>query len=89
MFEWDESKNRRNVEKHDVGFDIASGIFEGPVLTFSDARNDYGETRRISIGRIGDAMLVVVHTDRGKATRLISARRANRKERRLYEQAVQ
>lgn len=60
MFEWDEAKNRRNVEKHGVEFAIALGIFEGPVLTFVDARNDYRETRRISIGRVGDAMLVVV-----------------------------
>jgi uncharacterized DUF497 family protein len=89
MFEWDDAKSRRNFDKHGVEFEIARHIFDGPVLSFLDGRNDYGEARRVSIGRVGDAVLVVVHTERGEATRLISARRANRKERRLYEQAVQ
>lgn len=89
VFEWDEAKNQRNIEKHGVDFEIALGIFAGPVLTVVDARNDYGEVRRISIGMIGQgAVLTVVHTDRHGANRLISARRASRKERMLYEQAV-
>jgi uncharacterized DUF497 family protein len=50
-----------------------------------DDRFDYGETRRISVGLIGDVVVVVVvHTDREGATRIISARLANRDERKEY-----
>lgn len=90
MFEWDDGKNRLNVEKHGVGFELAIRIFEGPVLTWVDARNDYSETRYHSIGRIdGIVVLAVVHTDRSGKTRVISARPANRRERRRYEEEVQ
>ncbi|RMB08195.1 BrnT family toxin [Eilatimonas milleporae] len=89
MFEWDEKKNRANVEKHGVGFKTASRIFEGPVLSAIDDRTDYGEVREISIGAIdGIVVLVVVHTDRDGKTRIISARRANRAERQRYDEAL-
>jgi len=55
-----------------------------------DDRSDYGEVRRISIGMIdGIVFLAVVHTDRQDKTRIISARRANRAERKKYEKALQ
>ncbi len=90
MYEWDKRKNRLNIEKHGVSFELASRIFDGPVLSFPDARNDYGEVREISIGKIdGVLVLVVVHTDRNGKTRIISARRANVKERTRYEKEIQ
>jgi uncharacterized DUF497 family protein len=55
--------------------------------TTQDTRREYGEQRYVSIGELGDAptvVLVVVHTRRGDKTRLISARRATRKERNAY-----
>ncbi|MFN3670864.1 MAG: BrnT family toxin [Bosea sp. (in: a-proteobacteria)] len=89
MFEWDAAKAAANLAKHGIGFEQASRIFDGPVLTAADIRVDYGELREISIGVAeGVACLVVVHTDRRGRTRLISARRANRAERSRYEQAV-
>ena len=89
MFEWDEKKNRANVEKHGVSFKTASRIFEGSVLSAIDDRTDYGEVREISIGAIdGIVVLVVVHTDRDGKTRIISARRANRTERQRYDEAL-
>lgn len=88
-FEWDERKNRLNIEKHGVGFATASRIFDGPVLTAADERHPYGEVREISIGVVdGVLALVVVHTDRNGTTRIISARKASRKEREHYEQAI-
>ncbi len=84
-FEWDAKKDRENLKKHGISFDEARHIFDGPVLTRVDDRQDYGEMREISFGLLSpDALLMVVHTTRGKKTRLISARKANRRERRFY-----
>ncbi len=89
MYEWDERKNQRNIEKHGISFELASRIFEGPVLSAPDTRNEYGEVREISIGKVeGILMLVVVHTQRSGKTRIISARRANAKERTRYDEEI-
>ena len=65
-------------------------IFEGPVLTGIDVRFDYGEVREISIGAVdGAVVLTVVHTDRRGVIRVISARPAKRRERRMYAEALQ
>lgn len=83
-FEWNHNKNESNRAKHGIGFDEAKEIFDGPVFTVVDDRFDYGERREISIGSLGVAIVVVVHTERRRKTRLISARKANRKERETY-----
>jgi uncharacterized DUF497 family protein len=85
-FEWDQSKDRANRRKHGISFEEAKHIFDGPVLTRVDEREDYGEVREISLGTLSpDAPLLVVHTARGTKTRLISARKANRQERKIYD----
>ena len=85
-FEWDKKKNESNRQKHGISFDEAKTIFHGPMLTVEDKRKDYDENRKISIGELenGIAALVVVHTDRKNVVRIISARKANKKERGLY-----
>ena len=88
-FEWDEQKNAANLAKHGIGFDEARLIFDGVVLSWTDDRADYGEMRQISIGLIRKLVAVtVVHTDRNGKTRIISARLANRNERRLYHEHI-
>lgn len=90
MFAWDDAKNAANIAKHGVSFELAQRIFNGPVLTAIDDREDYGELREISIGMVeGAAVLTLVHTDRQGVRRIISARPASRRERRRYEQALQ
>ena len=90
QFDWDETKNRTNFEKHQIRFEEAALIFAGPTLTAIDDRQDYGEVREISIGQIrGQVYLVVVHTDREGTTRLISARQAKLPERRRYDDYIQ
>jgi len=85
-FDWDPAKGDANLKKHGIGFDDAKHIFDGPILTWVDDRQDYGETRYISIGALSPiAVLVVVHTERNGKTRLISARKANRQERKRYD----
>lgn len=86
-FEWDAEKNTRNKAKHGVSFEEVQEIFGRPRVTGQDLRMDYGETRYISVGELGDdpaVVLVVLHIPRGARTRLISARKANRKERKAY-----
>ena len=86
-FEWDETKNLTNIRKHGIAFDTAKRIFWGAVATSRDRRKDYGEDRHISIGRVEPgAVIVVVHTERRGRVRLISARAASRKERRVYDE---
>ena len=86
-FEWDEEKDRTNRRKHGIAFEDAIRIFDGPRLEDVDDRSDYGEMRMTSVGLMNAVVIVAVaHVDRGEVTRIITARRATRKERRLYEQ---
>jgi uncharacterized protein len=52
LFEWDDAKERSNIDKHGVGFERAKRIFEGPALTLVDDRKQYGEIRMRSIGKV-------------------------------------
>ncbi len=90
QFEWDEQKNKANITKHGISLEKAKGIFEGDTLTMIDDRYDYGELREISIGMVeGVLVLTVVHTDTAASKiRLISARKANKRERKRYEQTL-
>lgn len=89
MFEWGEDKNRANIAKHGVSFELASQIFSGPVMTWFDNREEHGELREISIGMAQNlAILIVAHTHRSDMTRIISARAATRMERERYGQAL-
>ena len=62
----------------------AADVFAGATLTVEDDRQDYGEVRLITIGFLDDAMVELVWTRRDDAHRIISMRRANERERRLY-----
>jgi uncharacterized DUF497 family protein len=88
VFEWDEDKSQRSLEERGIDFAFAARIFEGDTAEWEDARQDYGERRVVAIGRVHDLALTVVYTRRGDAVRIISARRASRRERRAYDQAV-
>ena len=83
-FEWDSIKNQRNIEKHGIDFTDAVRIFEHPTLTVVDNRRDYGEKRIAAMGTVKDVILYVVYTARDGIWRIISARRANRRERKKY-----
>lgn len=84
-FEWDKEKNRLNIEKHGISFEEAVRRLDDVHLSRPDTRGDYGEVREITIGMIaGIVVAVVIHTDRDEAIRIISARKANKKERREY-----
>jgi len=86
-FEWDAEKAQTNLEKHGVRFEIATAVFIDPHhITVIDDRFDYDEERLVTLGRTHDGILVVVTTERdeGQITRIISARKANKRERIAY-----
>jgi len=84
-FEWDESKRNMNIVKHRLDFVYAMFVFEdSECLDFIDNRKEYGEERRITVGRIDKVVFVVVYTQRGSTIRIISFRHANKKEREKY-----
>ncbi len=87
-FEWDTKKERANAKKHGVTFDEASTVFGDALsLTIPDPAHSAAEERLVTMGRSHRGkLIVVVHTDRGDNIRLISARRASRRERRSYEE---
>jgi len=89
-FEWDANKARSNLAKHDVTFEEASTVFGDSLsLTISDPEHSETEDRFIIIGQSHRGkMLVVVHTERGDNIRIISARRATRRERKAYEEGT-
>ena len=85
-FEWDETKARVNLAKHQIDFADALAVFLDPFrLETIDDRENYQETRFKVIGQVDEVTLVVIYTKRGEKFRLISARRANRRERKTYE----
>ncbi len=86
MFEWDESKAAKNEAKHSVSFIFATRAFEDRNrVTVIDNRYDYGETRYITLALIDKRVYVLVYTLRDSVIRLISARKANSKEVKRYE----
>jgi uncharacterized DUF497 family protein len=87
-FEWDESKANSNQHKHGVSFAEARSVFlDEQALLIPDAKHSDREDRFVLLGRSDQLrVLIVCHCYRREAViRIISARRANRSERRQYE----
>lgn len=88
ILEWDPEKAASNLTKHGVAFHEAGTVLDDPLsTTFPDPAHSVDEQRYLTIGSsVSGRILVVAHTDRGEAVRLISARAATPTERRFYEQ---
>jgi uncharacterized protein len=84
LLEWDDAKNAKNIAARGISFAIVERLDWDTTVTARDDRLDYGEPRYITLGLIDAALYVIVHTPRGERTRIISVRRANRKERDWY-----
>lgn len=87
-FEWDERKNERNIKKHKIDFRDVTRLWTTPIVVRVDDRQDYGETRWIALGVVDGIEVVVSFTKRQDRIRIISARRANRKERIIYSEKI-
>ena len=88
-FEWDATKNSRNIRKHGFSFEDAAAMFREPLLVRADVRDDYAEKRWTGIGMIQGrfALVVFVELD-GETIRFISLRKATHEERQEYEEAL-
>ena len=87
LFEWDPNKARLNLRKHGVSFDEAATVFYDSLsATFDDPDHSEEEQRLITVGVSSqDRLLVVAHTERGNAVRIINARPATAHERKKHE----
>ena len=91
LFEWDEAKAESNRRKHGVSFELASEVFDDPYALAEQDRVEDGEPRWQTIGMVeGVVVLLVAHTvqegEPDETVRIITARKATRKERERYEE---
>lgn len=93
-FDWDEAKNLSNQRKHGVRFEDASEVFRDPLFVSIKDRIVDGEQRWRTLGKVEGCLLLMVahtvigadeHDESAETMRIISARRATRKERQRYE----
>lgn len=88
-FEWDEEKNLANIRKHGFDFGDVEEMSRGLVLAYPDLRHDYGENRWVGLGLIRGRTVQVVFAERGSdSIRIISLRKATKRERKEFEKAI-
>jgi len=84
-YEWDDKKRERNLIARSIDFTIATGFAWDEALTIEDTRSDYNERRFLSYAPIIDRLYAMVWTQRGDTKRIISLRKANKREVLKYE----
>ena len=88
-FDFDPNKDRLNVEKHDLSLSLAERLDWEAALLWIDDRQDYGETRVLALAPSTGILYYVAFVDRADVRRVISLRRANRREVKRYVQVHQ
>jgi len=88
QFEWDPRKAADNLLKHGVSFHEAATVFDDPLaITYPDPDHSEDEFRLLTFGTsVERRLLVIAHTEGGDTIRIVSARRATRGERKIYEE---
>lgn len=87
--EWDDAKAARNLVDHAISFEVARRAFDDPFgIAGEDETEDYDEDRHNLIAMVDQRILHVTYTNRGHRIRIISARLAERRERRRYHEAT-
>ncbi len=85
--EYDSGKRKMTIQGRGLDFEDAPLVFAGSRrITWMDNRKDYGEPREITMGELAGRLVIIVHTKRGSATRIISMRKANEREQRRFEE---
>jgi uncharacterized DUF497 family protein len=87
LFEFDPAKDRKNIDKHGIGLARFADMAEDTYLSAPDVRQAYGEERWIIYGLIDGVLYCAVVTYRNDHTRIVSLRRASRRERNHYAKA--
>lgn len=88
-FTWSERKRAVNLKDHGLDFIDAARVFEGATYTFEDARFDYGEQRFETLGLLAGVPVSIVHTESKDEIRVISFRKATKREATLYFHEIQ
>ncbi|MFZ5616813.1 MAG: BrnT family toxin [Pseudomonadota bacterium] len=89
MYEWNSAQAEANKAKHGVEFETAEGFDWTSALILDDEKHSDKERRYCAVGFIGDRLHVMIWTPRGATIRLISLRKANAREAKLYEKTAQ
>jgi len=85
-FTWDEAKRKTNLAKHGFDFADTGTVFAGMTYTFGDDRTYYGEGRFITFGMLKGRTVLIAHTEDDDEIRIISMRKATRREQKKYFQ---
>ena len=88
-FTWSKVKCAANIKTHGLDFVDARNVFEGMTYTFEDDRFTYGEQRFITLGVLAGITVSVVHTENEYEIRIISFRKATKRETQIYFDAIQ
>jgi uncharacterized DUF497 family protein len=83
-FTWSETKRAANIKAHGLDFVDAANVFEGLTFTFEDDRFSYGEQRFVTLGLLAGLTVSVVHTENEYEIRVISFRKASKRESQIY-----
>ena len=83
-FTWSEAKRESNLAKHRLDFADAAGVFRGVTFTLEDTRYCYSERRYVTLGLLREVPVCIIHTDHAQQIRIISFRKASRREAEIY-----
>lgn len=84
-YSYDPAKKKSNLIKHGLDFDEAKRVIEsGNTVTFEDNRYDYDEPRFITLGNLDGSIVVIVTTESDSEIRIISMRKADKNEQKIY-----
>ena len=87
-FTWSETKRAANIKAHGLDFVDAASVFEGLTFTFEDDRFSYGEQRFVTLGLLAGLAVSVVHTENEYEIRVISFRKASKRESQIYDDEI-
>ena len=88
-FTWSETKRASNIHAHGLDFVDAHVVFEGMTYTFEDDRFSYREQRFVTLGLLAGIPVSVVHTENDHEIRIISFRKATKRESQIHFHAIQ
>jgi uncharacterized protein len=88
-FTWSEAKRAANLKTHGLDFVDAARVFDGVTYTFEDDRFSYGEQRFVTLGLLAGLPVSIVHTKSEHEIRVISFRKATKREAQIYFDAIQ
>jgi uncharacterized protein len=88
VIDWEQRKRQANLKKHGFDFADANEVFDGVTFTYEDDRIAYGERRFVTLGSLRGIVVSIVHTEQDDHIRVISMRKATKREREIYFQNI-